>query len=82
MQPCVLCVYAFITLPLRRQDVQTRIRLVVPLIFAWTGRRFTFQRLRETLWAWLMMFPNCGFLPQISQTCAIDYSREVFRLKP
>jgi hypothetical protein len=24
-----------------------------------------------TLWAWLMRFPNCGFLPQISHSCAM-----------
>jgi hypothetical protein len=24
------------------------------------------------LWAWLMVFPNCGPLPQISQTRAIN----------
>src|SRR5271169_6294717 len=62
---------AFTTLPLRRQDVQTRIRLVAPFTLARIGRRLTFQRRRETLWAWLMWFPNCGPLPQISQTCAM-----------
>jgi len=46
-------------------------RLPTPFTLACTGRRFTFQRLRETLWAWLMVFPNSGFLPQISQTCAM-----------
>jgi hypothetical protein len=29
------------------------------------------NRRRVTLWAWLMLFPNCGFLPQISQAQAI-----------
>ena len=75
MRPCVLVVYAFTTLPLRRQEVQTRMRLVAPLTLARTGRRLTFQRRRDTLCAWLMVFPDCGFLPQISQTCAMDYSR-------
>jgi hypothetical protein len=23
------------------------------------------------LWAWLMRFPDCGFLPQISHCCAM-----------
>jgi len=41
--------YAFTTLPLRRQEVHTRIRLVAPFTFARTGRRFTFQRRLLTL---------------------------------
>jgi len=32
----------------------------------------TFHRRLLTLWAWLMVFPNCGPLPQISQTRAIN----------
>jgi len=67
--------YALTTLPLRKQEVQTRMRLVAPFTLARTGRRFTFQRRRDTLWAWLMVFPESGFLPQISQTCAMDRSR-------
>jgi len=59
------------TLPDFRQVVQTRTRLFAPLMRARTGRRFTFQRRRLTLWAWLILFPNCGPLPQMSQTCAI-----------
>jgi len=43
--------YALVTLPLRRQLVQTRIRLLPPLTLAWTGRKLTFQRRRVTLWA-------------------------------
>src|SRR6185437_5322745 len=31
-----------------------------------------FQRRRETLCACEMLLPNWGFLPQISQTCAIN----------
>src|SRR5271165_1931084 len=46
-------------------------RLVVAPTRAWTGRRLTFQRRLVTLWAWLMRFPNCGFLPQISHCCAM-----------
>jgi hypothetical protein len=63
--------YALTTLPLRRQDVQTRMRLVAAPTLAWTGRRLTFQRRLVTLWAWLILFPNCGPLPQRSQTCAM-----------
>src|SRR6266849_9311803 len=63
--------YALTTLPLRRQEVHTRRRLVAPFTLARTGRRLTFQRRLLTLWAWLMVFPNCGPLPQISQTRAI-----------
>src|ERR1700693_2781897 len=53
------------------QLVQTRIRLLPPPTFAFTGRRFTFQRRRLMLCAWEMLLPNCGPLPQTSQTCAI-----------
>jgi hypothetical protein len=68
-------VYAFTTLPVRRQDVHTRMRLVDAPTLAWTGRRLTFQRRLLTLWAWLILFPKRGRLPQISQTCAMNYSR-------
>src|SRR5580704_5764676 len=64
--------YALTTLPLRMQEVHTRIRLVVAPTRACTGRRFTFQRRLVTLWAWLMRFPDCGFLPQISHCCAMS----------
>jgi hypothetical protein len=30
-----------------------------------------FQRRVVTLWAWLIRFPACGFLPQISHCCAM-----------
>jgi hypothetical protein len=46
-----LRIYALVTLPLRRQLVHTRIRLLPPLTWAWTGRKLTFQRRRLTLWA-------------------------------
>src|ERR1700690_424722 len=59
------------------QDVQARMRLVAPFTLACTGRKLTFQRLRDTLWAWLMVFPNSGFLPQISQTCAMTAPGEI-----
>jgi hypothetical protein len=60
--------YALVTLPLRRQEVQTRIFLVAAPTLARTGRRLTFQRRLVTLWAWLMLLPNRGPLPQTSQT--------------
>jgi hypothetical protein len=60
--------YALTTLPLRRQAAQTRIRLFALPTLACTGRRLTFQRRFVTLCAWLMLFPNCGFLPHIAHT--------------
>src|ERR1039457_4570375 len=65
------------TLPLRRQDVQTRMRLVAAPTRACTGRRLTFQRRLVTLCAWLMRFPACGFLPQISHCCAMTTPRKI-----
>ena len=62
----VVTFYALTTFPLRMQAVQTRMRFVVAPTRACTGRRFTFQRRLVTLWAWLMRFPDCGFLPQMS----------------
>jgi hypothetical protein len=53
------------------QEVQTRICLRAPLICARTRRKFGFQRRRVTLWAWLIVLPKLGFLPQISQAIAI-----------
>jgi hypothetical protein len=49
---------AFWILPLRMQDVQTRTRLVAPLITARTDCKFKFQRRLVTLWAWLILLPN------------------------
>src|SRR5437660_7115749 len=46
-------------------------RLPCPFTLACTGRKLMFQRRFVTLWAWLMRFPACGFLPQISHCCAI-----------
>ena len=78
MSLCILCglrIYALTTLPLRRHDVQTRMRLVAPLTLARIARKLTFHRRLVTLWAWLILLPNCGPLPQISHTCAMDRSR-------
>src|SRR5882757_3040056 len=57
------------------QLVQTRIRLLPPPTFAFTGRRLTFQRRRLMLCAWEMLLPNWGPLPQTSHTCAMTNSR-------
>jgi hypothetical protein len=64
--------YALTTLPDLMHPVQTRMRLFVAFTLAFTVCRLMFQRRRETLCAWEMLLPNCGFLPQISHTCAID----------
>ena len=63
--------YALATFPLLMQDAHTRSRLGAPLTSALTTCRFTFQRRRVTLCACEMLLPNCGPLPQISQTCAM-----------
>jgi len=57
------------------QDVQTRSVLATPPTMAWTRRKFGFQRRRVTLWAWLILFPYLGALPQISQAIAIATPR-------
>src|ERR1700730_42139 len=46
-------------------------RFVAAPTRACTGRRLTFHRRLVTLWALLMRFPACGFLPQISHCCAM-----------
>src|SRR5271156_5014972 len=74
--------YALATLPLLMQLVQTRIRLAAPLTRAWTACRFGFQRRRVTLWAWEMLLPNCGPLPQTSHTCAIAKLQNPSRVVP
>jgi hypothetical protein len=66
--------YAFTTLPLRRQEVQTRTRLEVPAALARTGRKLMFQRRLVMLWAWLTLLPLRGFLPQTEHTCAMTSS--------
>src|ERR1700724_673388 len=56
-------------------------RLVAAPTRACTGRKLTFQRRLVTLWAWLMRFPACGFLPQISHCCAMITPEESCRAK-
>jgi len=63
--------YPLTTLPDLMHPVQTRIRLLVELTLAFTVCRLMFHRRRVTLCACEILFPNCGFLPQISHTCAI-----------
>src|SRR5277367_5632035 len=62
---------AFFTRPARMQEVQTRTCLRTPWMTALTRRKFGFQRRRVTLWAWLIVLPKLGFLPQISHAIAI-----------
>src|SRR5512138_1216056 len=52
-------------------SVQTRSFLLPWAVFAFTGRRLTFQRRLVTLCACEMLLPNFGPLPQISHTCAM-----------
>src|SRR5207248_8472731 len=56
-------------------------RLVAPPTLARTGRRLTFQRRLVTLCAWLMLFPNCGPLPQTSHTRGIETPNFVLRIQ-
>ena len=62
---------AFCTLPLRMHRVQTERRRTVPSTIARTRCRFGIQRRLETLWAWLIRFPNTGALPQTSHILAM-----------
>ena len=64
----------FSTLPARMHDVHTCARLVVPFTTARTRWMFGFQRRFERTWEWLRLMPNDGFLPQSSQTDAMDNS--------
>ncbi len=55
----------------RMQDVQTLIRCAAPFTITRIRCKLMFQRRLETLWAWLILFPNRGPLPQTSHTFAI-----------
>ena len=60
---------AFCTLPLRRQRVQIRIRLVPPFSVRMRMRcRLGRQMRLVTLWAWETLCPKAVFLLQTSQT--------------
>ena len=60
------------TLPERRQRVQTRIRLMPPLIIARTVCRFGSNRRALTLFAWLCCRPTTGPFPHNSHRFAIN----------
>src|SRR5215471_15721514 len=62
---------ALVTLPDRRQRVQTRSRLMPPLTIARTRCRFGSNRRGLTLCAWLIFRPTTGPFPQTSQRFAI-----------
>lgn len=62
---------ALVTLPERRQRVQTLIRRVPPPTIALTVCRLGSNRRALTLFAWLCWRPTTGVLPQISQCLAI-----------
>jgi hypothetical protein len=57
-----------VTLPALMQDVQTRIRRLVPPAVVRTIWMLGFQRRGVRRWEWEMLLPNPGALPQISQT--------------
>ncbi len=59
------------TLPERRQRVQTRMRWTPPFTIARTRCRFGSNRRGVTLCAWLMFRPTTGPLLQTSQRFAI-----------
>jgi hypothetical protein len=62
---------AFWIFPLRRQRVQTRMRLTAEPTLTRTLWRFGIQRRLDTLWAWLIRFPNTGALPHTSHIFAM-----------
>jgi len=57
-----------VTLPALMQDVQTRIRRLVPPVVVRTIWMLGFKRRGVRRWEWEMLLPNPGPLPQISQT--------------
>src|SRR5512136_2492167 len=71
---------ALMILPERRHLVQTRTRLTPPLTTARTVWRFGSNRRGVTLWAWLMLRPTTGPLPQISQRLAMScpFAKQAF----
>ena len=65
---------AFTTLPARRQRVHTRMYCGRPSTIARTRCRLGSHRRLVTLWAWEMLLPVIGPLPQISHRCAMSRS--------
>src|SRR5213075_158246 len=57
-------------------------RLVAPLTSALTDCRFGSNRRGPTLWAWEMVRPTTGPLPQISHRLAISSSRDAHGRAP
>ncbi len=53
------------------QPVQTRILMGRPSLMAFTFWRLGYQRRLVLLWAWLMLYPFWGLLPQMSHTFAM-----------
>jgi hypothetical protein len=62
-----------ITLPARKQEVQTLIRFGLPSTNARTRCRLGYQRRLVVLLACETLLPNPGFLPHISQILAITF---------
>jgi hypothetical protein len=58
--------------------VQAFIFFTTPLTTAFTTCRFGLKRLLVTLWAWLMLQPYIGFLPQTSHSIAIANSPDKY----
>src|SRR3970040_1539341 len=63
------------------QAVQTRRVLWAPLTSARTRRKLGFQRRRLRLWAWLILFPYTGPLPQMSKARAILVPLRPFKIR-
>ena len=66
--------YGLTTRPDLIQLVQTLILFVWPFWRLLTLWRLGYHRFLVLLWAWLILYPTTGFLPQISQTFAISGS--------
>jgi hypothetical protein len=62
---------AFVTFPERMHRVQTFTYFGLPSTTARTRWTLGSQRRLLTLWAWEILLPDIGPLPQISHRCAI-----------
>src|SRR5215510_3443639 len=69
--------YGFCTLPALRQAMQTWTRRGVPFTTARMRCTLGFQRRLVRRCEWLIRMPNCGFLPQMSQTDAMSEDLEL-----
>jgi len=61
-----------VTFPLRRQRVQTLIRLEPPGVAVRTDLTLGLKRRFETLWAWLIRWPATDVFPQMSHAWAME----------